>query len=328
MQIHSSRRGALKLAVAMAGTAALAAWSGGAAAADFPTHQVELIVPFQPGGGTDGVARAFSEAARKHMSQSVVVLNKPGASGAIGWTDMINAKPDGYKLAVVTVELVTLKPMGLAKFSYDDVQPIIQFNADPAAITVRADAPWNTIEEFLAAARKESGKIGVGNAGNGSIWHFAATALGQKTGIQFNHIPFQGAGPAVLALMGGHVDAVAVSPAEVAQQLQAGKLKMLTVMADQRLKNFDKVPTLKEKGIDLSIGTWRGIAGPRKMPVDVVNYLKAVAKKTVDEPAFREVLDKQNLGFVYADDQTFRDRMAKDSVFFTDLVKSLDLKSN
>ena len=326
MNLNPTRRGALRLAAAGAG-AVLMGLSGAASAADYPTRQIELIVPFQPGGGTDGVARAFGEAARKHIPQSVVVINKPGASGAIGWTDMINAKPDGYKLAVVTVELVTLKPMGLAKFSYDDVTPIIQFNADPAAITVRADAPWNTIEEFLAASKKEPGKVGVGNAGNGSIWHFAATALGDKTGIKFNHIPFQGAGPAVLALMGGHVDAVAVSPAEVAQQLQAGKLKMLTVMADQRVKNFDKVPTLKEKGIDLSIGTWRGIAGPKNMPPEVVKYLKDAAKKTIDEPGFQEVLAKQNLGFVYRDGDAFREEMKKDATFFGELVKSLDMKN-
>ena len=327
MGIHNTRRGALQWVAAGAAGAVLMAMGGTAAAADFPARQIELIVPFQPGGGTDGVARAFSDSARKHMPQSVVVINKPGASGAIGWMDMINAKPDGYKLAVVTVELVTLKPMGLAKFTYDDVTPILQFNADQAAITVRADAPWNTIEEYLAAAKKEPGKMGVGNAGNGSIWHFAATALGEKTGIKFNHIPFQGAGPAVLALMGGHVDSVSVSPAEVAQQLKAGKLKMLTVMAEKRLANFDKVPTLKEKGIDLSIGTWRGIAGPKNMPPEVVTYLKTAAKKTIDEPAFQEVLSKQNLGFVYADDVGFLDRMVKDTAFFTDLVKVLDMKN-
>ena len=326
MKTTTTRRSALQWAAAGAG-ALVMGLGGMAVAADFPSRQIELIVPFQPGGGTDGVARAFGEAARKHIPQSVVVINKPGASGAIGWTEMINAKPDGYKLAVVTVELVTLKPMGLAKFSYDDVTPIIQFNADQAAITVKADAPWNTIEEFLAASKKDPGKMGVGNAGNGSIWHFAATALGEKTGIKFNHIPFQGAGPAVLALMGGHVDAVAVSPAEVAQQLQAGKLKMLTVMADQRLKNFDKVPTLKEKGIDLSIGTWRGIAGPKNMPPEVVKYLKDAAKKTIDEPGFQEVLAKQNLGFVYRDGNAFRDQMMKDANFFGDLVKLLDMKN-
>lgn len=326
MSMQKTRRGALQWAAAGAG-AVLMALGGAASAAEFPARQIELIVPFQPGGGTDGVARAFGEAARKHISQSVVVINKPGASGAIGWTDMINAKPDGYKLAVVTVELVTLKPMGLAKFTHDDVQPIIQFNADPAAITVRADAPWNSIEEFLAASKKEPGKIGVGNAGNGSIWHFAATALGEKTGIKFNHIPFQGAGPAVLALMGGHVDAVAVSPAEVAQQLKGGKLKMLTVMADQRLPSFDKVPTLKERGIDLSIGTWRGIAGPKNLPPDVLNYLKTAAKQTVDEPSFQAVLAKQDLGFLYRDDKGFRDQMLKDATYFVDLTKVLDMKN-
>ena len=229
-----------------AAMAALALFGGQAMAADFPSRQIELIVPFQPGGGTDGVARAFAEAARTHIPRSIVVLNKPGASGAIGWTEMINAKPDGYKLAVVTVELVTLKPMGLAKFNQDDIQPIIQFNADPAAITVHADAPWNTLQEFLADARKTAGKVSVGNAGNGSIWHFAAAALGEKTGIEFNHIPFQGASPAVQALLGKHVDAVAVSPAEVAQYVLAGKLKMLGVMADQRVKNFAKVPTFRK----------------------------------------------------------------------------------
>ena len=160
--------------------AALALFGGQAMAADFPSRQIELIVPFQPGGGTDGVARAFAEAARTHIPRSIVVLNKPGASGAIGWTEMINAKPDGYKLAVVTVELVTLKPMGLAKFNQDDIQPIIQFNADPAAITVHADAPWNTLQEFLADARKTAGKVSVGNAGNGSIWHSRRRRLGKR----------------------------------------------------------------------------------------------------------------------------------------------------
>lgn len=325
MSEHNMRRRVL--ARGAAAMAALALFGGPAVAADFPSRQIELIVPFQPGGGTDGVARAFAEAARTHIPRSIVVLNKPGASGAIGWTEMINAKPDGYKLAVVTVELVTLKPMGLVKFNQDDIQPIIQFNADPAAITVHADAPWNTLQEFLADARKTAGKVSVGNAGNGSIWHFAAAALGEKTGIEFNHIPFQGASPAVQALLGKHVDAVAVSPAEVAQYVLAGKLKMLGVMADQRVKNFAKVPTFKEMGIDLSLGTWRGIAGPKNLPPEVLAYLKAESRKAIDEPAFREVLEKQYLGFSYADDKGFRDNMTRDAAVFTELVKTLPMKN-
>lgn len=307
--------------------AALVAGPASAQARDFPSKPIELVVPFQPGGGTDALARAFADATRKHTTQSVIIVNKPGASGAIGWQDVINAKPDGYRLAVVTVEVTTLPHMGLAKFSYEDLTPIARLNADQAAITVRADAPWNTIEEFLAAAKKESGKVSMGNAGNGSIWHLAAAALEDKTGTKFNHTPFQGAGPAVLALMGGHIDAVAVSPAEVTTYVQAGKLKTLAVMAEQRVKGFDKVPTLKERGIDLVIGTWRGIAAPKNTPPEVVAYLKDLSKKAADEPSFREVLDKQNLGFSYADDVAFKANMARDNAYFKTLMGKLDIKN-
>ena len=309
---------------------AMLAAAGGATAQarDFPAKPIELVVPFQPGGGTDALARAFADAARKHISQTVLVVNKPGASGAIGWQEVINSRPDGYRLAVVTVELITLPPLGMAKFSYEDMAPIARLNADQAAITVRADAPWNTIEEFLAAARADGGKISVGNAGNGSIWHLAAAALEDKTQVKFNHTPFQGAGPAVLALMGGHIDAVAVSPAEVTTFVQAGKLKTLAVMADQRVKGlFEKVPTLKERNIDLVIGTWRGIAAPKNTPPEVIAYLKTASEKIANEPGFREVLDKQNLGFSYADDAAFKATMAKDAGYFKTLIQKLDIKN-
>jgi tripartite-type tricarboxylate transporter receptor subunit TctC len=306
----------------------MAAGHANAQVRDYPGKPIELVVPFQPGGGTDALARAFADAARKHISQTVLVVNKPGASGAIGWQEVINSRPDGYRLAVVTVELITLPPLGMAKFSYEDMAPIARLNADQAAITVRADAPWNTIEEFLAAARSDNGKISVGNAGNGSIWHLAAAALEDKTQVKFNHTPFQGAGPAVLALMGGHIDAVAVSPAEVTTFVQAGKLKTLAVMADQRLKGlFEKVPTLKERNIDLVIGTWRGIAAPKNTPPEVIAYLKTASEKIANEPGFREVLDKQNLGFSYADDTAFKANMARDAAYFKTLIQKLDIKN-
>ena len=315
-------------ALSLLSTAAmLAAAPAHAQARDYPTTPVELVVPFQPGGGTDALARAFADATRKHMPQSMIIVNKPGASGAIGWQDVINARPDGYRLAVVTVELTTLPHMGLAKFTYDDLAPIARLNADQAAITVRADAPWNTIEEFLAAAKKDSGKVSVGNAGNGSIWHLAAAALEDKTSVKFNHTPFQGAGPAVLALLGGHIDAVAVSPGEVAAHVQGGKLKMLAVMADQRLKAFDKVPTLKERKVDLSIGTWRGLAVHKATPAEVVDVLRVATRKAAADPALPEALEKLNLGFSYLDAPEFGAAMKRDHEFFKDLVPKLGIRS-
>ena len=312
--------GAVGLAFGLAAPAAQAAGN------DYPNHTVELIVPYQPGGGTDALARAFADASRKHMSESIVIVNRPGAGGAIGWNEVIHSRPDGYKLAVLTVELLTLPHLGLAKFNYDDFQPIAQLNADPAAVTVKADSPYNTIEEFLAAAKKKPGEMGVGNSGTGSIWHLAAAALEDKTGAKFNHIPFQGAGPAVLALLGGPVDAVAVSPAEGSTYVQAGKLKMLMVMADKRLAAFDKVPTAKERGIDISIGTWRGLGAPKNTPPEVMAKLRDIAAKTAKEPLLREVMDKQNLGYVYTDGAAFKETLAKDNAYFKALITKLDIK--
>ena len=298
-----------------------------AAQTKFPTRSIELLVPYQPGGGTDGLARAFADASRKHIDQSIVIINRPGAGGAIGWTEVINAKPDGYKLAVLTVELLTLPHLGLAKFNYDDFQPIAQLNADPAAITVKADAPWNTIEEFLAAAKKDPQGVRVGNSGNGSIWHLAAAALEDRAGVKFNHVPYQGAAPGVVALLGGHIDAVAVSPGEVATHVQGGKLKILAVMADQRLKAFDKVPTLKERKVDLSIGTWRGLAVHKSTPADIVDVLRAATRKAAADPALPEALAKLNLGFSYLDAPEFGAAMQRDHDFFKQLVPRLGIRS-
>jgi len=306
--------------------AAVSALLVNAHAADFPSHPIELIVPFGAGGGTDALARAFADTARKFQPETIVVNNKPGASGMIGWQEVLNAKPDGYKLAVMTVEITTLPHLGLSKFTYEDFTPIARMNFDPAAITVKADAPWNTVEEFIAAAKKANGEMKVGNSGNGSIWHLAAASVEDRTGAKFTHIPYQGAAPAVLSLLGGHIDAVAVSPAEVAPHLASGKLKMLAVMADQRLKAFDRVPTLKERGIDVSIGAWRGLGGPKNLPKDVTETLKALAQKVMAEPQMREAMDKLALGYSYGDDVAFRATMARDNENFKALIPKLNLK--
>ena len=250
----------------------------------YPTRPIELIVPSSAGGGTDVMARAFSEAIRKHLSQPMLVVNRPGASGAIGMQEVLNAKPDGYKVCVVFAELAILPHLGQVKFTADDFTLIARLNADPSAITVKADSPWKTIEEFMAAAKKSPAPLQVGNAGVGSIWHLASAALEERTQVKFNHIPFQGAAPAIQALLGGHIDAVAVSPGEVSANVTAGKLKTLAVMADQRFKGFETVPTLKERGIDLSVGTWRGLALPKATPPNVVAALTAATKAAAAQP--------------------------------------------
>ncbi len=311
------------LAVTAAGLLPSALW---AQASGYPSRPIELIVPAGAGGGTDVLARAFAEAAKKHLPQPFTVNNRPGASGMIGHGEMINAKPDGYKLAVVFAEIVIVPHLGLSKLSYEDFAPIAQLNADPAAITVKADSPWKTVEEFIAASRAKPGDLKMGNSGNGSIWHLAHAALEDKVGVKFNPIPFGGAAPAVLALMGGHVDAVAVSPGEVATHVQSGKLRTLAVMADKRLKGFDNVPTLKERGIDLSLGTWRGLAAPKGTPADVLAVLSDATRKSAEEPVLKDALERLSMGYAYADADTFRANMKRDNELFKVLVNKLGIK--
>jgi len=292
--------------------------------AGFPAKPVELVVPYPAGGGTDVLGRAFALAATRHLPQPLIVMNKPGAAGAIGWADVLNGKEPGYKVALLATDLMTQPNMGLTKITYQDFTPIARLNYDPAAITVRADAPWKTVEEFIAAAKKSDFRIG--NGGNGSTWHLAAAAVEDKTGARFNHIPYAGANPAALALLGGHIEAITVSAAEVHSHVAAGKLRLLAVMSEQRIKGFDNVPTLKERGLDISIGTWRGLAVPKGTPPEVVAVLRAATAQIVQEQSLRDALEKQNMGYAYADGDAFGAVMARDHAFYRGLIQKLGLK--
>lgn len=321
-----SRRQVLTRAAALLPASALLSPHAWAQNAAYPSRPIELIVPAGAGGGTDVLARIFSDVARKHISQPISVVNRPGASGMIGHGEMINAKPDGYKIAMIFAEIVIVPHLGLTKLSYEDFIPIAQLNADPAAVTVRADAPWKTIEEFLTASKEKNGGMSMGNSGSGSIWHLAAAALEEKANVKFNHVSFGGAAPAVLSMLGGHLDAVAVSPGEVATHVQGGKLRTLAVAADKRVKGFDTVPTFIERGIPVSLGTWRGLAAPKGTPPEVIATLATMARKCADEPALKDGLDRLSMGWAYADGETFRANMKRENDYFKALVGKLGLK--
>ena len=293
----------------------------------YPSRPIELVVPSSAGGGTDSMARIFADSAKKFTTQPIIVTNRPGASGAIGLGEVLRAHPDGYKVSVLISELATIPGMKLAKFTSADFIPIAGLNADPGTITVRADAPWNTIEEFIAHARQKPESVVMGNSGVGSIWHLTAAAVEDKLGIKFSHVPFQGSAPSVLALMGGHVDAIVVSPAEIGAYVASGKLKPLVIMADKRLTGglYDKVPTFKERNIDLSLGTWRGLGVAKGTPPEIVKYLRDVAKKTAAEPGFTEAMTKANLRTVYSEPEAFGTYMAEQTTFFNSLLSRVKI---
>ena len=296
-------------------------------AADYPSRPIEIVVPSSAGGGTDVMARVFADTAKKYVPQPFVVSNKPGASGGIGMTEVQRSAPDGYKMAVLISELAIIPHLGMTKATTSDFIPIARLNADPGLIAVRADAPWQSIDELLTQARKQPGSFTMGNAGTGTIWHLAAAAVADKTGVSFNHVPFQGAAPSVMALVGGHVDAITVSPAEIGSFVAAGKVRVLVAMAERRLPApYDKVVTFKEKGVDLAVGTWRGLGVPLGTPPEVVQYLRDAARKTAEDPAFRDALTRANLQPAYMDGEPFQTFMNGQSSYFKALLGGLNVQ--
>lgn len=294
---------------------------------NFPKKNVELIVPYSAGGGTDQVGRFAANAAQKYLKKPIIVVNKTGAGGAIGHVSGAKSRPDGHTLTVVTVELTTLPHLGGMQLTYEDFIPIVRLNATPSAITVKADSPFNTIEDFVKYAKENPGAIRVGNSGVGAIWHLGAAAFEDKANIKLNHIPFDGAAPAVASLLGGHIEAVAVSPAEVQSQLEAGNLKMLGVMSAERIKGFENIPTLKEQGYDVEVGTWRGIAVPKKTPKEVVAILEDAFIKGTQDSEYLELMAKAGLTTDVLNSEDFQVLLENDNKEFKMLIEKLNLRN-
>ncbi|MCM3763860.1 tripartite tricarboxylate transporter substrate binding protein [Neobacillus niacini] len=293
---------------------------------DYPTKPITLIAPSSAGGGTDATARALTADIEKYLGQSVGVVNKPGGSGSVGMTEGANAKPDGYTVTMVFVELTMYKHLGLSPLGHDQFKPIGLINLDPAALTVPKDAPYDTLEEFIAYAKEHPGKVKVGNSGTGSIWHIAAESISKKADVKFNHVPFEGAAQAVTALVGGHVDAVTVSPAEVKAQLDAGKVKTLAVMSDSRSDIIPDVPTFKEAGLDVDpVGTWRGLTVPKDTPDDIVAKLEDAFMKAAKDEKFTKFMASSGLGIELKDSKEFKKFMDDNYKQFGEILSDIGL---
>lgn len=296
----------MKRRTMLVGIAALAAGMFSASAiAAFPEKPLTVICPWTAGGGTDVLLRALSREAEKYLGQTINVVNQTGGAGAIGHNGIRTARPDGYTVGMITFELNSLPPQGLVPFTWKDFDPLMRINSDPAALTVKKDAPFNTMKEFVEYAKKHPGEITIGNSAPGSVWHIAAGLMAEKTGLQVKHVPFDGAQPAVTALVGGHIKAVAVSVPEVRGQVQAGNLKILGVMDTERDALFPAVQTMKEQGVNVQFHTWRGLALPKGVPAEAKAKIADAYKKAFDSKEFKEFAAKASLNLAYLNGPDF-----------------------
>ncbi|MDC7245300.1 MAG: tripartite tricarboxylate transporter substrate binding protein [Sphaerochaetaceae bacterium] len=271
----------------------------------FPSKPIKLIVPWSAGGGTDAIARALAKNGEKHLGVPVVVENKPGGTGAVGLGETVKADPDGYTLAVIPVELSFLKESGIYPFDFSNFTKIMNLNTDPSALTVKSDAPWDTLEEFVEYARKNPGEIKIGHSGTGMLWHLAAATLALSTDTEYTYVPFNGAADAIASVLGGNIDAVTVSGAEVSSQVRAGEMKILAVFGERRMDIFPDIPTAREQGFDVVVNTFRGLGGPAGIPEDRVAILHEGFKKMLEEPDFVQVIENMGLGIDYRNTEDY-----------------------
>ncbi|MDE2730449.1 MAG: tripartite tricarboxylate transporter substrate binding protein [Bacteroidota bacterium] len=260
----------------------------------WPNRPITLIVPWKAGGGTDTATRALAAVLKDELGQPVNVVNRTGGGGIVGHLALHQARPDGYTLGAVTVEITMMHWTGLTPLTSDSYTPLALVTINPSAITVRSDAPWQSIDELVAAIRASPGTITASGTSRGGIWDLCRIGFLQAVGLNeaaMPWVPSQGAAPALQELLAGGVDVVTAALAETNALRQAGHVRVLAVMSEQRLPVAPEVPTLRELGIDYaSAGGWMVLAAPERLPGPIREQLQSALRRALVKPAFRDPL--------------------------------------
>lgn len=269
-------------------------------AADYPDRPIRVIVPYGP-GGVDLQMRAMAPALSKLLGQQVFVENRDGGGATIGTMAVKNAAPDGYTLLFTGTSALAVVPQMVKGVAYSagDFTPIGNVTGTPLAIAVRANAPYRTLEELLAFAKANPGKVNMGSSGSGTTTHMVGEAFQMEAGVTFTHIPYKGVGAAIQAVLGGYADIVFGVPGAISAHEQAGKLRVLATMGPTRNNFFPDAPTLLEKGIDKVEVTKFGLFAPRGTPAAVQEKLVRAVEQVVRSPEFDETMRKGTTNALY-----------------------------
>ena len=299
---------------ALLGLALLAA-TVGASAQSWPDRPITLVVPWGAGGGTDAVARMIASLMEKDLGQPVNVVNRTGGSGVVGHPAIAGAAPDGYTLGMITVEITMMHHQKLTELNPTSYTPLALMNLDPAGFQVRADSPYKTMGDVLAAIKANPGKFKASGTGQGGIWHLALAGWLRDAKVDpaaAPWVPSNGAAPGLQDLVAGGVEFVPCSLPEARSLIDAGKVRSLAVMASTRAALFPNVPTLKEAtGSDWATGAWRGIAAPKGLPANVAARLEASVKKAYDSKEYKDFMAQRGFGTLWGNSSEFAAFMAK-----------------
>ena len=310
----------VSLIASVAAVAAIAAIGTASAQADFPNKPITIIVPYNPGGGTDTTGRFLANEAEKHLSQPIAVINRAGASGTVGTAEAAAADPDGYTLYFGASDALVTTPHSLqVPYSVDDFRGIVGVSYAPSSIAVRTDSPWETLEDLLAEKDTET-VIDRGHSGAGGVHHTLLKTLFLETGIKFRDIPFQGGSKTIAALRGGHVDLIGGTPGAMVASIEAGETRILALSSPERIDAFPGVPTFKEKGFDIVATVEWYLLAPKDTPDAVVAVLEEAFVKAASSDEFKAFTVTRKQESLVRNGEEIMTKLRGDSEYFGEII--------
>jgi len=292
--------------------------TGSAFAQDYPSKPITMVLPFPPGGVAEIVGRPLAAIMEKSLKQPIVLINRPGAGGAVGMASVAKGPADGYTI-LMGLSSISIFPVSdringkEPPYELRDFAPIALVTADPTVLVVRADGPYKTVKDFVDAAKANPGKINYSSSGVYGTLHVAMEIFANAAGIKLFHIPYQGGGPAVTALLGGQVEASPQGPAAAIGQIRAGKMRALASWGTERLKLLPDIPTFKELGYDAEFYIWTGIFAPATTPAPIVAKLREAVRTAATSDDFRAAMEKVSTPVAYLDAPEFQKYWDKDA---------------
>lgn len=290
----------------------------------YPDKPITLIVPFGVGGGMDLVARLLEKSAPSQLGQPLVIVNKPGAAGALGWNELAGAAPDGYTLGMTGVELILQPLYGPTKLYYPTaLDPLIQIIESPMVMVTQADQPWQNTNDLIAYAKQYPGRIKFGHSGIGGIAHVAGESFAKNANIHLEQVPFQSASEEMAGLLGGHIQIAFLSPASIKEQMKSGVIRALAIASEHRLTDpiFATIPTFNEQKLQVVGGSWFGIAAPKELPSEIKNTLADRLKTMINDPEFKKSIINLGLEVNYLGPKESAEKWLDDNEKLTKTVQ-------
>lgn len=292
----------------------------------YPSKPVNVIVAYKAGGGTDVGARILISEAQKNFSQPFVIVNKPGADGEIGYTELLKSKPDGYTIGFINLPtFVSIPLQRKTKFQKDDAMAIMNHVYDPGVLVVKADSKFKTLEEFVAFAKENPDVLTISNNGTGASNHIGAAHLAYEAGIKVTHVPFGGSTDMIAALRGSHVDATVAKISEVGNLVKNNELRILASFTDERLEGFEDVPTLKEKGYNVLFGSARALVAPKGTPEEIIKTLHDTFKTALESEDNIEKSKNANLPLKYMSSEELTKYINEQETYIKEIVPKLGI---